>query len=162
MLSSPLIHCGPPFLRTVAIQLHDRLSTAQIQMDQMKVCCVLMNTRLCLANMSLTSPGTSRTMETALRSTTEGVRSKIEETMQPITLYPSCTSHSASNRTTPCFSNYTHDQINFPYSSDINQACGSLPGLSLLDNLLDHDPTILSDSRDTAESQSIVNDWNLE
>jgi hypothetical protein len=160
----PSIHFGPALLWAITIQPHDKLSTAPIQMGQMEVCCCIYAYTFlsCQCVIGLISSGTSRNIETVLGSTSEGMRSKIKETMQPSTLLPLVTSQSASNRTTPCFVDHTHDKIGLTYGLDNNQSCGNLPSLSLLDDLPDHDRTVSSDLRGAAESQPIVNDWNLQ
>jgi hypothetical protein len=164
MTPSPLIHCGTTFLWTVMIQFHDKPSTAQIQMDQTEVRYRIYRymSLSCQRLAALTYLGTSRTMATALGSMTEDMRSMSEAPLQPSTLVPMFVPQSASNRITPCFDDHTYDEVDFTYNLDSHQARRSTPTLSLLNNYLDHGPTVLSGLRSTAGPHSIETDWNHE
>jgi hypothetical protein len=63
---------------------------------------------------------------------------------------------------TPCFNDNIYDEVDFAYNLDSHQTRGSTPSLSLLNDYLDHDPTVLSGLRGTAGPYSIETDWNHE
>jgi hypothetical protein len=79
------------------------------------------------------------------------MRSEMKKPLQSSNLAQSFTSQSDSNQTTSRCASRTHDRIDFTDGLH----------LSLLDNSLDHDPTVLLDLQRTTGSQSTGLGWNL-
>jgi hypothetical protein len=101
-------------------------------------------------------------MGTAFGSTAESIRSETNNPLQLSTRAPSFTTRPELHRLTSHFADHTNDRGDFTYDHENNQNYEGTPSLSLLDNCLDGDATILSDLGYTAGAQSMGPGWNFE